>query len=192
MDSISKQIDDLFWKIVDIAKSVKTGAKLVKAPIDPLQTYYKVAGSHGIVAKCADEKLQKVLAISLGAKEFTQSFQDTGKSHWKDATWLISNLTEGSAGAKVKNRQGILILTELQTNVESVIEMTRSADALADAIMVLVNVDIKGLANLLTTLTPAANLFVFNEIKTINKATRSGLSIFSPNINQAIRYLERL
>jgi len=188
MGAKSAQIDQLFWKIVDIRKKVKVASEFGHAVADPLETYFRTQGS---LAKSADEDLQKVLKVSLEAREFSNSFSAKGISKWKDPTWLISNLTEGSAGAKAKNQQGVATLRDLKTKVEAAKDVTAIADGLADAILALLHIDIKSVAQNLTSLS-AVNPMVWKDIKKINAATRTNLTAFAPNIDQAIALLLRM
>jgi hypothetical protein len=188
MGAKTAQIDQLFWKIVDIRKKVKAANEIAHAVADPLETYFRTQGS---LARNADEDLQKVLKVSLEAREFASSFSAKGNGKWKDANWLIENLTQGSAGAKAKNQQGVATLRDLKTKVDAARDVTVVADGLADAMLALLHIDIKSVALNLTSLS-AVNPMVWKDIKKINAATRSNLNAFSPNIEQAISLLLRM
>lgn len=188
MGAKTAQIDQLFWKIVDIRKKVKAANELAHSVTDPLETYFRTQGS---LAKNADEDLKKVLKVSLEAREFANSFSAKGSGKWKEASWLIENLTQGSAGAKAKNQQGVATLRELKTKVDAVKDVTIAADGFADAIAAMLHIDIKSIAQNLTSLS-AVNPMVWKDIKRINAATRSNLNAFSPNIDQAISLLLRM
>ncbi|WP_010586379.1 hypothetical protein [Schlesneria paludicola] len=84
-----------------------------------------------------------------------------------------------------------MVLQNLKAKVDTIKEITNVADGLADAIMGLQNIDIKNLADNLTSLA-AANVVVWKDIKTINAATRSNLTSFTPKIDLAIQYLRRM
>lgn len=191
MSSKTAQIDQLFLRIVEIRKKVETGEKLIKAGADPLQQYFRVAGSKGSIAKIADSDLQKVLKVSLSCRDFVNNFKAKGIGKWKDASWLIEHLTEGGAGAKQQNQKGIATLQMLKTNLTATKDLTTACDGMADAVMALLHIDIKGLAGKLTSLS-AANPMVWSDIKTLNKATRGNIATFQPNVDQAISYLRRM
>ncbi len=191
MSSKTAQIGQLFWRIVEIRKKVKTSEKVIKAATDPLQKYFRVAGSKGAIAKVADSDLQKVLKVSLSCQDFINEFKAKGIGKWKDASWLIEHLTEGGARAKQKNQQGITTLQSLKINLNATRDLTIACDGMADAVMALLHIDIKGLAGKITSLR-VANPMVSNDIKTINKATRNNIVNFQPNVDQAISYLRRM
>ncbi|MBI1323490.1 hypothetical protein GC170_09935 [bacterium] len=188
MGAKTAQIDQLFWRIVEIRKKVAMVNDMAHAAADPLETYFRAQGS---LARNADDDLKKVLKVTLEAKEFANSFAAKGIGKWKDASWLIENLTQGSAGAKEKNQQGITILGDLKTKVDAAKDVTVVADGLADAILALLHIDIKNVAQSLTSMS-AVNPMVWKDIKKINTATRSRLNAFSPNIDEAISLLQRM
>jgi len=189
MSSKTSQIDQMFWRILEIRKKVKTGEKIIDAATDPLQQYFR--SSQGSIARAADSDLQKVFKISLSCRDFVNEFQAKGIGKWKDASWLIEHLTEGGVGAKQKNQQGITTLQGSKTNVTAIKDLATACDAMADAVMVLLHIDIKGLAGKLTSLS-AANPMVWNDIKKINNATRNNIASFLPNVDQAISYLRSM
>ena len=182
------EIDQLAFRIVEVINVVFAGKKLIKIATDPLNDYFKVAGGMEGIVSAADGDLQKLLKISLQARNFGKPFKVPASNHWRDAGWLIANLTEGNVGRKVENQSGIVTLQDFKDKVTGVSQMTEAADNFAVALMVYLGCDFKQLAGSLV----GANPMILKEIKTINLATRADLARFKLIIDQAIMFLGKM
>jgi hypothetical protein len=181
------QIEQLSFQIINLINKVIVGKDTIEKVIDPLDAYFKTAGGGGI-ARVADENIQKLLKISLQARNFGNRFKIKGTNQWRDAGWLITNFTEGGVGRKTANQKGIMTLRDFKDTVSGVSQMTEAADSFADTLMVYLGLDVRNFASSLAL----ANPMVCKEIKTINRATRADLARFRPNIDQAIYLLGKM